>query len=69
MPETKLDTTHTNKATIWFGSGMPLSLIYTVQVFIFVGTIKFHDVNILIPIFLYWKDTDKRVIYLNNIIN
>lgn len=53
MPETKLDTTHTNKATIWFGSGMPLSLIYTVQVFIFVGTIKFHDVNILIPIFLY----------------
>lgn len=69
IPETELDTTYTNKATIYFGSRISLSLIDTIQVLILVGTIKFHDVDIPIPIFLYLKDMDKRVIYFNNIIN
>ena len=46
MPETELDSTHVNEATICFGSGIPLSLIGTVQVFTSVGTTNFNVVDI-----------------------
>lgn len=69
MPKIELNTTHTNKAIICFGSGMPLSLIGIVQVFTLVGIISFHVVDTPTPFLLCLKDIDTLGIYLNNIIN
>ena len=69
MPEIELDTTCANEATICFGSGMPLSSIGTVQVFIPVGITNFHVVDTPTPFLLCLKDIDTLGIYLNNITN
>ena len=69
MSKIELDTNHANKATIYFGSGIPFRLIDIVQVFTFVGTINFHVVNPPTPFLLCLKNMDKLSIYLNNITN
>ena len=69
MLETELDTTRANKATICFESGIPLSLIDTIQVFILDGTINFHVIDTSTLFFLCLKDMDTLGIYFNNITN
>ncbi len=69
MPEIELNITRANKATICFGSGLPLSSIGTVQVFSPVGTANVHVVDTLIPFFFCLKDINILGIYLNNITN
>lgn len=69
MPEIKLDITHVNKATICFKSGMLLSSIDIVQVFISINITNFYIVNILILFFFCLKDINRLDLYLNNIIN
>ncbi len=69
MLEIELDTTRTNEATIYFGSGLPLSSIGTVQVLTPVGTTNFHVVDIPTLFLLCLKDIDTLDIYLNNITN
>lgn len=69
MSLVKLDITCANKATICFGSGIPLSSIDTVQVDTPVGTANFHIVDTLIPFLHCFKNMDTYGVYLNNIIN
>ena len=51
IPKFELDTTHANEATICFRSGMPLSFIGTIQVFIPIGITNFYVVDIFTPFF------------------
>ncbi len=69
MSEIELDITSANKAIIYFKSRIPLSLIGIVHIFIFIGIINFHIVNIPTPFLLCLKDIDTLGIYLNNITN
>ena len=69
MPKIELDTIYANETTICFESGMPLSSIDIIQVFISVGITNFHVVDISTPFLLCLKDIDILSIYLNNIIN
>lgn len=69
MPEIKLDTTCANEVTIYFESGIPLSSIDIVQVFISGGITNFHIIDISIPFLLCLEDMDIFGIYLNNIRN
>ena len=69
IPEIELDTTHTNEASICFGSRLLLSSIDTIQVLIPVGTINFYIVDTSTPFFPCLKNMDTFGIYLNNIIN
>ena len=69
IPEIELDTTRTNEAIICFGSGMSLSSIDIVQVFISVGTTNFHIVDTPTSFLLCLKDMDTLGIHLNNITN
>lgn len=69
MPKIEQDTTRANKGTIYFKSGLPLSLIDTVQVFISISTTNFYVVDISIPFFFCLKDIDTLGIYMNNITN
>ncbi len=69
MLEIKLDTTITNEATIYFVSGMLLSWIGIVQVFIPIGITNFQVIDTLISFFLYFKNIDSLGIDSNNITN
>ncbi len=69
MPESELDTTRANEATISFGRGIPLSSIGRVQVLISIGTANFHVVDTPTPFLLCLKNMDTLGIYLNNITN
>ena len=69
MPEIELDTTRANKATICFGSRMPLSSIGTIQVFTPISTTNFYVVDTPTPFLFCLKDMDTLGIYLNNITN
>ena len=69
MPKIEPDTTHANKATIYFGSELPLSSIGIVQIIISISTANFHDINTPIFFLFYLKDMDTLGIYLNNITN
>lgn len=69
MAELKLDRTRAKKATICFGSGLPLSSIDIIQVLTPVGTTNFYIIDIHTLFFPRFKDINIPSIYLNNIIN
>lgn len=69
MPKIELDTTCANKAIIYFGSEILLSLFRIIQVLIPIGTTNFHVINISILCLHYLKDINILGIYLNNITN
>lgn len=58
MPKIELEITRINKVIIYFESGLFLSLIDTVQVFISIDTVNFHFVNIPSSFLLCLKDMD-----------
>ena len=66
MPKIELDITCINKATIYFRSIMPLSSIWTVQVFIPINITNFYVIDTPILFLFGLKNMDTFVIYLNN---
>lgn len=69
MPKIVLYTTSANKANICFGSGMSLSSINTVNIYISISTTNFHVLNTSTSFFFCFKDMHLLSIYLNNITN
>lgn len=65
----ELDTIRANETTICFKSGISLSSISIVQVFILVDTTNFYVINTPISFLLCLKNMDILDIYLNNITN
>lgn len=68
MPLIKLNTTRTNKATIYFENKIFLSFICIIRVDIPIGTVNFYVVDTPILFLFYLKDIDILRVYLNNII-
>lgn len=59
--------TYINEITICFESGIPLSSISIIQVFIFINIINFYIINTPILFFIYLKNINILGIYLNSI--